>query len=277
MTKPSSERLGPLVARVRQQAAEFIARDADVRAGAPDAVHQMRVATRRRRSCLRTFRGAFDPLPAAHLSDELSWIADVLGAARDAQVIAERIAGEGTDAASLRTLWADGDGGEVRALEEAMASSRYRVLVVEIATFAISPPLARDAKGRRWMVRRLRREIERVVERIEQADALEGAARDDALHAARKVAKRVRYAAETLEPVYGKRARRIAKAFEAIQVALGDHHDAIVLQARLQHRPEPEVADLIGREQERAALAEEAFGTAWAHVTDILRRQWPTA
>ena len=273
MTKPASERLGPLVARVRQQAAAFVARDGEVRAESPDAVHQMRVATRRLRSCLRTFRSAFEAVPAAHLSDELSWIADVLGAARDAQVIAERIAEEGPAAALL----ADGNGEEVRALEEAMASSRYQALIVEIATFAISPPLARDAKGRRWMVRRLKREIERVVAKLHEADALEGFARDDALHAARKIVKRVRYAAETLEPLYGKRARRIANAFEAVQIALGDHHDAIVLQARLQGRPEPEAAELLVREQERAERAEAAFGSAWAHVVDTLARRWPTA
>lgn len=277
MTKPSSERLGLLVARVRHQAAEFVAHDSGVRAHDPEAIHQMRVATRRLRSCLRTFRGAFDAAPAGHLSDELAWIADRLGAARDAQVAAARIAQEAAYAAVAGSSGADDETVAIRALERAMASRRYHALVAEVATFAISPPLARDAKGRRWLVRRLRREIERVVARVEEAAILTGPERDAALHAARKAVKRARYAAETLEPLYAKRARRIAKAFAAVQEVLGEHHDAVVLQARLLEEEGPAVPALIEREQERAARAEEAFVRAWAHVNDVLRRRWPMA
>jgi CHAD domain-containing protein len=274
VTKPSSERLGPLVERVRAQAAEFIARDADVRAEIGEGIHQMRVATRRLRSCFRTFRGAFEPVATNHLGGELAWISDLLGRARDAQVIAGRLSGEfGT---SVDAEISDG-GDERAALLKAMGSRRYQALVVEIATFAISPPLARDAKGRQWMVRRLRREVERAVDRVTRADSLSGPERDRALHETRKAAKRVRYAAETLETLYGKRARRIAKVFEEVQVVLGEHHDAIVLQELLEGLDTTELAPLIAVERARAAGAEVRFAETWARVVKVVRHHWPAS
>ena len=56
------DRLGPVIARVREQAAEFVAREADVRRGDPGGVHRMRVAIRRLRGCLKSFGPAFDEL-----------------------------------------------------------------------------------------------------------------------------------------------------------------------------------------------------------------------
>jgi inorganic triphosphatase YgiF len=46
-----------------------------VREDAPDAVHKSRVATRRARSALKTFRDLFDGSVAEHLRGELSWLA----------------------------------------------------------------------------------------------------------------------------------------------------------------------------------------------------------
>ena len=68
---------------------------------------------------------------------------------------------------------------------------------------------------------------------MKSANALEGAARDSALHEVRKSAKHVRYAAETLVPLEGTRAKALAESFEDLQGVLGEHHDAIVTQQRL--------------------------------------------
>ena len=68
----------------------------------------------------------------------------------------------------------------------------------------------------------------RAKHRMHQARrAPEGATRDVALHEARKAAKRARYAAEAVEPVFGKKARRFAKRMKAVQSVLGDHQDAV--------------------------------------------------
>src|SRR5207245_5112768 len=54
-------------------------------------VHQARVATRRLRSDLRTFRALLDPEQSGSLRDELKWAADLLGDLRDADVLLERL------------------------------------------------------------------------------------------------------------------------------------------------------------------------------------------
>ena len=56
-------------------------------AGRADGVHKMRVATRRLRSALATFRPMLDRAVTDPLRDELKWIAGELGGARDAEVL----------------------------------------------------------------------------------------------------------------------------------------------------------------------------------------------
>jgi hypothetical protein len=53
------------------------------------------------------------------------------------------------------------------------------------------------------------------------------------LHAVRKAAKRVRYAAEALVPLPGKGAKRMVRVHERIQTVLGDQHDEAEAQAAL--------------------------------------------
>lgn len=57
-----------------------------------DAVHRMRVATRRARSALRSFRTVLDRRATRPLAVELKWLASVLGTERDREVLAERLA-----------------------------------------------------------------------------------------------------------------------------------------------------------------------------------------
>ena len=55
-----------------------------------------------------------------------------------------------------------------------------------------------------------------------------GEAANVELHAARRAAKRARYAAEAVSPVYGKPARRFATQMKTMQSALGTHQDAVI-------------------------------------------------
>ena len=57
----------------------------------PEGVHQARVATRRLRSDLRTFRAALDPEWVGALRTELGWLGGELGQARDADVLFDRL------------------------------------------------------------------------------------------------------------------------------------------------------------------------------------------
>ena len=51
---------------------------------------------------------------------------------------------------------------------------------------------------------------------------------DPALHEVRIRAKRARYAAEAVEPVFGKHARQFAERITRLQDVLGEHQDAVV-------------------------------------------------
>ncbi|MFE7801763.1 CHAD domain-containing protein [Nocardia sp. NPDC057440] len=79
-----------LVAALSDDVDRLLAAEPDVRADAHDSVHQMRVATRRLRSVLRSYRSLLEQAPAAAMGDELRWLAGLLGVARDAEVRAER-------------------------------------------------------------------------------------------------------------------------------------------------------------------------------------------
>ena len=79
------------MAYLAEQVGGIVGREADVRADAPDAVHKARVATRRLRSALRTFRRLLDRDVTDPLRDEVRWLATALGAPRDAEVMKARI------------------------------------------------------------------------------------------------------------------------------------------------------------------------------------------
>jgi CHAD domain-containing protein len=70
---------------------DFLAADPQIRADEPDAVHAQRVATRRLRSALRTFRPVLDRAVSDPLRDELRWWGGVLGEARDREVQRDRV------------------------------------------------------------------------------------------------------------------------------------------------------------------------------------------
>ena len=88
VTSPAGE---VLLAHIREQVQQVQAQDLPVRLDAPDAVHKMRVATRRLRSALTTFKPLFDADVVRPLRGELKWLAGELGAARDAEVMRDRV------------------------------------------------------------------------------------------------------------------------------------------------------------------------------------------
>jgi CHAD domain-containing protein len=288
-------RSDPLVTRLRVQVAEFAAREIDARAGAPDGVHRMRVAARRIRSCLGSFRPAFARESVRHLRRELKWIGDLLGADRDAEVILDRIArdiGELAGADPAEGLPPDAEvrgpgepGATHDALLTAFDSSRFGSLLDELAAFAAGPVLARRPRSEKWRVGRLVREIRQVESLVAEADRCPLSARDGALHEVRKAAKQARYAAETLVSEFGGKAKRVADAFESVQTVLGEHHDAVVTRQVLEsesarvramyHARGVDPGVLIAREVERANQAEAAFVKEWARVRRLVRKHWP--
>lgn len=81
-----------VLAYLREQAEAIARLDAAVRQDSPDAVHQMRVATRRMRSALQAYGRVVDRSATRELTEELKWLAGVLGEARDLEVLQARFA-----------------------------------------------------------------------------------------------------------------------------------------------------------------------------------------
>jgi CHAD domain-containing protein len=131
--------------------------------------------------------------------------------------------------------------------------------------------------------RRVRREWKRFRRRVKAAqDADEGAV-DLRLHEARKAAKRVRYAAETLQPIDGKDAKRLAKRVKKVQTTLGDNQDSVVarrvlrkmaVQAHLDGDNAFTFGRLHGLEQATAKSSVERFEKAWKRAKSPGLRAW---
>ncbi len=94
--------------------------DPAVRADAADAVHKMRVAVRRLRSTLATYRRLLDRDVTEPIRDELKWLGGVLGAVRDAEVIRRYLLGVVDDQPSDLVL------GPVRERIESTTMTRAR-------------------------------------------------------------------------------------------------------------------------------------------------------
>jgi CHAD domain-containing protein len=284
-------------ARLKEQVAEFKYRDPLVRHNAPDAVHKMRVATRRLRSALATFRPLLDREQTEPLRVELKWIAGVLGAARDAEVMQERLTGLLSEQPvelvigpvkqridrELRAAYRTAHERSV----EAMRSERYFALVDRLDTLVADPPWTPKASKTVESVlpARVAKDYRRLRRRVAAADeAADQATRNERLHEVRKAAKRARYAAEALAPVYGRPARRFAKATKKrVQSILGDHHDAVVAQSELRqmgvraHLNDENAFTyglLQGIEQANAAALDAKYQRAWPKASRKKLRRW---
>jgi CHAD domain-containing protein len=225
--------VGELVGAYLAEQCDVIANnDVVLRTGAP-VVHKTRVAVRRLRSTLRIFADVVESAPAEELDDELAWYADVLGEVRDREVLndrltkriaelpAEQVRGP-VEAEITKSLATERDNA-IQRLNDAMRTPRYQHLMRLLRAWKTAPPLS-DAgldKGK-TAAKYVEQAQQKVDKRLRKAG-------DDVeeLHRARKAAKRLRYAAELVEPA-DKRMKRIARDAEGLQTVLGEHQDAIV-------------------------------------------------
>jgi CHAD domain-containing protein len=264
--------------------------DAVVRLDAhPEGVHQARVATRRLRSDLRTFAPLLDPAWAVHLVDDLHWLADKLGAARDADVLMELLTNrvgalEGPDReAGSRLLERMAEERRVaRAdLMEAMRLPRYAAVLDRLVTAGNDPALLLEADlpaGATLpdLLRKPWRKLRQAVKQLDDPPT------DDELHAVRIRAKRLRYAAEAVAPLLGKPARDLGDAAADLQDVLGRHNDAVVAgrwlreaAARARSARTAFVAgELAGLERWSAAETRDTWRAAWKRVQAKRPKAW---
>ncbi|MFH9863239.1 CHAD domain-containing protein [Streptomyces sp. NPDC017202] len=272
-------------AYLTRQVRAIVDLDPAVRRGLPDSVHRMRVACRRLRSCLRSYRPLLDRGATEPVRAELKWLGGELGAERDQEVLLERLRG-GVDAlpgelvlgpvSARLQAWDVARSAEARDRTlAALSSPRYVALLEALDRLSAHPPLRPKAarKPAKVLPRALGKEHDRLARRVERAlGTPAGPERDAALHQARKAAKRVRYAAEAARPALGGTAKRLGKRVKAVQKALGDHHDSVVARETLRrqavaaHRAgEPGFTWglLYGREQAGAADRERELPELW--------------
>ena len=278
---------GQLVRRaIAASADRYLRQEPGVRLGEdPEAVHQTRVATRRLRSDLRTFAPLLEDASAQELGDKLRWLGGLLGGARDADVLyarlkkrADSLPEEDRPAGAKLAAELTTDQHEARLhLLAGMGEDRYLAVVQSLVDAARSPRLLPEshqpadsvAPGllrRPW--RRLRKQVR----------ALDDPPADEALHEVRIGAKRVRYAADAVAPVLGRRTARFARAAAELQEILGEHHDAVVTGRLLRQRSTgapSEVAfaagELAGLERAAADRARSEWLPAWKRLRKAAR------
>jgi CHAD domain-containing protein len=255
----------------------------------PEGVHQARVATRRLRSDLRTFRSLVDAAATAELRRELRWIAGLLGFVRDGDVLLERMrrraAGLPEEHARgalevLSTLETHRDIAHARLLS-ALRERRYLDLLDRLVIEANTPSLMPDAYRPAVvvvpeLVRRPWTSLERAARRLGKKPS------DAELHDLRIRTKRVRYAAEAVAPLLGEEATALAKAAADLQAVLGDLNDAVVTRrwlrdwARGDRTAEGAAAarELARREREDARDRRARWRKRWERLSDEELRAW---
>jgi CHAD domain-containing protein len=281
-----------VIAAIRRDVARVLDHDPLVRLRAPvgdddTAVHQMRVGCRRLRSDLRTFGPLVDREWRRRLRGEVRWLANLLGAARDAEVLLARLRRTASadplspldDAAVARidARLAARHENALAELEAALRGGRYLELVDALVDAGRAPRLTPAAQGGARDV------LPRLVSRpwqqfaygghgVDGAADLDAQAPDERWHAVRILGKRARYAVEAVAPVIGGPAVRLSKALSAVQDLLGEHQDAATaantwLSVALSDPGDHALAVTAGRlfERERAAIRDlrSAFPDAW--------------
>jgi len=232
-----------VLAYLRDQVAAISRYDPLVRRDEPDAVHQMRVATRRARSAMQAFGSIIDREATRPLCAELKWLAATLGQARDSEVMLHRLTADltaipptlvtGPVEARITAHFTAELAQAGKTALAALDGRRYLRLLDDLDVLLVRPPLTPLAERRSGTV--LAKPVRRAARRLLRALAAVPAAenRDAAIHEARKAAKRARYAAEAAVPALGSTGSRQAAEAKDLQQLLGDHHDSVVARTVL--------------------------------------------
>jgi CHAD domain-containing protein len=180
----------------------------------PDALHDLRVAARRYRTALRLFRPLLDPPAARAMDARLRMLAGASGPARDRDV-ADALAGAGNTRPT---------GEERRRLRRFLAGREFRELLRDAETQDLALRSRRSDRApdfpslvaQRLSVLYRKLTSLRPLHRMDEADYL---------HRCRKMARRLRYVAESAAGSQGKAMREFAALLHPLTTALGNVHD----------------------------------------------------
>jgi CHAD domain-containing protein len=247
------------------------------------------------RAALATYRPLVDREVTDPLRSELQWLGRELAEARDVLVVRRRLSdlvesepldlvgpGVRTRLATTYDARAEAAAGQVA---ETLDSARYFDLLDALERLVEDPPFT-DRAGAppgKFLRGRVRKDWKRLEAGVAALD--EAPDPDPAWHQVRKDAKRLRYAAEALEPVQGKKARRLARAAKRLTSHLGERQDTVVARAHV--RSIAAAADDAGessftwgrlhaREEARAQRLDHEFEAVWGRASRKRARAWLT-
>ena len=228
---------------IARSALESLASNAEVLRLRPDpeAVHQLRVAARTLRSALSTFKAAVTDPDFEQIKGELRWIAKSCDQARNLDVFtAETLAPAAKLApppAGLEALAAAIEGAREHARAEvaqAVGSARFRDLLIAVTGWVdtgewlageIARKPARPFAAHALQARR--RKLMKAGRCLTEVD-------DHRRHQARIEAKKLRYAAEAFQSLFGRKlAARFIHRLKALQDELGALNDLATAETLL--------------------------------------------
>ncbi len=231
----------------------------------PEALHDLRVATRRLRAAFRVFRDVFDENALAAANDDARWVAQTLGTVRDLDVFIEWLRAHAPTAPVLQRAFvqeliarSDAERVERRAgALTALKSERYHGFVQQFKAFlsaldepvpsvppndevAVVAELMRvagvdEATARSWWSSRpqppslrsfAEAAIRRQHKRLRKFGRKFGPDDLESLHAVRIGCKRLRYACEFFRDLFTDRLTLPIKQMVELQDALGAMRDA---------------------------------------------------
>lgn len=277
-----------------EQSNAFLAQLPRLRQDKPEAAHKLRVACRRIRSVLRTFRPLLDQPWADGLGEQIAALTGVIAPERDIEVVRDRL---------LSTLerYGTDDPGVLRAhtLLDRMLSKDYAaahdatLAMLAGPSFhaladrvALAPQMLAGSSGRlaecaeQALPPLVRAEFEVVVRRSASVDQQSP---DEPWHRMRIAVKRARYAAEVCVPVIGIPAEAFAAQLGRVAEELGAQQDAAVAgDVVLRAAQSPRIATstgfvlgrLLGESRAEIARSRRAFPELWTSATAPSYRAW---
>lgn len=254
-TAPLSERIQ---AHLHDQFNQMLLNDPGTRLGRDiEALHQMRVATRRMRALLRTARPFINPEWSKPLRKEIRWIGSLLGQVRDTDVLLENFKHQFQDFTQTHQrafTWIlttfDHQRSITRAhLLEGLRSDRYLALLDHVEQSLIQLPLEPSPLT---LLDVTRQSIHKLLTAIARSHL---PATGKELHRIRILVKRSRYAVEVTSPFLGEAGKSYLHQAKQAQELLGLYQDTIVGEQRIlelqHHRPPNSVRFLSGMMIER--------------------------
>jgi triphosphatase len=219
----------------------FALNEQPLQSGDTEAVHQMRVGLRRLRAAISLFEDMLDDEETQGIKAQLRWLTDQLGPARDYDVLLEesvtplRESGpHQPELQKLESLLCERRAVKLAQAMRAVASDRYRKLVLETALWLLGGDWLDDTRRRRRRLRersleslaseqlaRRTKQLGKKLRRLERLDP-------DQRHKLRIAVKKLHYGTEffaALFPARASRRKRFVKRLKRLQDSLGRLND----------------------------------------------------